>query len=312
MATNVIALGGNAILDKDPTDTGQKKVVKTVAKSIADFIERGEKVVICHGNGPQVGNLLNQQRAGESDINPAFGLDTCVAMTQGSIGYWLQNALKNELQQRNNPSSVVATVSQVLVDKEDPAFKNPSKPVGSFYSKEEAVLERKKSKTSAVFKEDAGRGYRRVVPSPYPMKIIENAAIKSLVADGIIPICSGGGGIPVIYDRGVYQGIEAVIDKDFSAMMLAKNIKADRLIILTNVTNVYINYNTPQQKALEAVTASELKTYIAQNQFAAGSMLPKIQAAIDFVYESTKTAVITSFDQLPYIQQGVGTVVTDG
>ncbi|HAP3645362.1 TPA: carbamate kinase [Enterococcus faecalis] len=309
MSLNVIALGGNAILDTDPTDEGQKAVVNHAAKYIAEFVAKGEQVIVCHGNGPQVGNLLLQQKAGESEKNPALKLDTCVAMTQGSIGYWLQNALTNEFEKRNIAKPVISVVTQVRVDKEDPSFKKPSKPIGPFYTKEEADAEA--AKDGSMYVEDAGRGYRKVVPSPMPKEIVEKEAVRALVEADVLTICSGGGGIPVVAEDGQYVGVEAVNDKDFSARVLAENVDADRLIILTGVDNIYINYNQPDQKALEQISVAEAEEYIKEGHFAAGSMLPKIEAALDFVKgDDKRKAIITSIENLENIDKEAGTVIS--
>lgn len=309
MSLNVIALGGNAILDTDPTDEGQKAVVNHAAKYIAEFVAKGEQVIVCHGNGPQVGNLLLKQKAGESEKNPALKLDTCVAMTQGSIGYWLQNALTNEFEKRNIAKPVISVVTQVRVDKEDPSFKKPSKPIGPFYTKEEADAEA--AKDGSTYVEDAGRGYRKVVPSPMPKEIVEKEAVRALVEADVLTICSGGGGIPVVAEDGQYVGVEAVNDKDFSARVLAENVDADRLIILTGVDNIYINYNQPDQKALEQISVAEAEEYIKEGHFAAGSMLPKIEAALDFVKgDDKRKAIITSIENLENIDKEAGTVIS--
>lgn len=309
MSLNVIALGGNAILDTDPTDEGQKAVVNHAAKYIAEFVAKGEQVIVCHGNGPQVGNLLLQQKAGESEKNPALKLDTCVAMTQGSIGYWLQNALTNEFEKRNIAKPVISVVTQVRVDKEDPSFKKPSKPIGPFYTKEEADAEA--AKDGSTYVEDAGRGYRKVVPSPMPKEIVEKEAVRALVEADVLTICSGGGGIPVVAEDGQYVGVGAVNDKDFSARVLAENVDADRLIILTGVDNIYINYNQPDQKALEQISVAEAEEYIKEGHFAAGSMLPKIEAALDFVKgDDKRKAIITSIENLENIDKEAGTVIS--
>lgn len=307
MSVNVIALGGNAILETDPTDEGQKAIVRQAAKSIADFVEKGEQVVLCHGNGPQVGNLLLQQKVSQSPKNPAMKLDTCVAMTQGSIGYWLQQALTNEFTKRSLNQPVVSIITQIRVDQEDPAFQKPSKPIGPFYTKEEA--ENEAQMDGGKYIEDAGRGYRKVVPSPQPKEIVETEAIQALVAANIVTICAGGGGIPVIAKEGD-EGIEAVNDKDFSAAVLAEAVKADRLIILTGVDNIYINYGKPTQQALTQINLSEAKKYIDEGQFAPGSMLPKVEAAVQFVKgEASRSAVITSIEQLGHLTENVGTVI---
>lgn len=307
MGLNVIALGGNAILDTDPTDNGQKQVVAEAAKYIADFVTTGEKVVVCHGNGPQVGNLLLQQQAGESEKNPQLKLDSCGAMTQGSIGYWIQNALANEFLKRGQQQTVTSMVTQVLVDKADPALSNPTKPVGPFYSKEEAdVL----SQDGSVYIEDSGRGYRKVVPSPMPKAIVEKEAVQALIAADVLTVCAGGGGIPVYQEGNQLVGIEAVNDKDFSAKVLAEDVQADRLIILTGVDNIYIHFNTPAQKALTEISVAEAEQYVNEGHFAAGSMLPKIEAAIDFVKSGeNRTAVITSIENLAKMNEKVGTII---
>lgn len=311
VSVNVVALGGNAILETDPTDDGQKEVVRNAAKHIAKFVNEGEKVVICHGNGPQVGNLLLQQKADESEKNPAMKLDTCVAMTQGSIGYWLQSALINEFNQLKMTQPVVSLVTQMRVDVDDPSFKNPSKPIGPFLSKEEADEEAKKD--GAVFKEDAGRGYRKVVASPMPKETVEKDAVNALIAANTVAICSGGGGVPVVEKKGQFEGVEAVNDKDFSASVIAEEVDAKRLIILTGVDNIYVNFNQPDQKALETTTVSEMEAYIAEEQFAPGSMLPKVQAAIKFVKgHDDRNAIITSIENLPHIFEDEGTIIVNG
>ena len=308
MGLNVIALGGNAILETDPTDKGQKAVVEQAAEAIAAFVEQGEQVILCHGNGPQVGNLLLQQQAGISEKNPPMSLDTCVAMTQGSIGYWLQQALTNAFMQHGLNQPVVSIVTQVLVDPNDPSFQKPTKPIGPFYTEEEA----KKSvqKNEGTYVEDAGRGYRKVVASPQPKEIVEKEALQALVAANVVTICAGGGGIPVIESSGLYQGVEAVNDKDFSAAVLADAVGADRLIILTGVEHIYINYGKPEEQALETMTPEEAKEYVAGGHFAAGSMLPKVEAAVRFVASDPKRqAVITSIGKLNHLTEGAGTVI---
>ncbi len=308
MSLNVIALGGNAILDTDPTDVGQKEFIKKAAKYIVDFVEKGEEVVVCHGNGPQVGNLLLQQKAGDSEKNPALKLDSCVAMTQGSIGYWLQNALSNEFAKRNVSKPVASVVTQVEVDANDPSFTNPTKPIGPFFTEEEAKVEA--AKDNSTFVEDSGRGYRKVVPSPQPQNIVEKEAIRTMAQGGVLTVSAGGGGIPVIIRDGEYVGVEAVIDKDFTSKVLAENVQADRLILLTGVDNIYINYNQPNQKALETISIAEAEGYIQEGHFAAGSMLPKIEAALDFVKgASNRKAVITSIENLENIQENAGTTI---
>ncbi len=304
----IVALGGNAILSTDASAQAQEKALADTAEKLAVLVEQGNELIISHGNGPQVGNLLLQQAANE---NPAMPLDTCVAMTQGSIGYWMQKALRHALKERGITKEVATILTEVVVDENDPAFKNPTKPIGPFLTEDEA----KKLASKAVYKEDAGRGWRKVVPSPKPININETAIVKLLVEQGIITISTGGGGIPVIEKNGRLEGVEAVIDKDFASEKLAELIDADLFIILTGVDNVYINFNKPDQKMLEKVTTSKLKQYIEEGQFAPGSMLPKVEAAIMFAEQSKKhgETVITSLENLTnVIENNGGTRVVKG
>lgn len=307
----VVALGGNAILSDSPTAEAQKQALKDTAKQLVKLVKNGDELIITHGNGPQVGNLLLQNIAADSEKNPAFPLDSLVAMTEGSIGFWLQNAMQNELTKADIDKSVATVVTQVLVDKEDPAFENPTKPIGPFYSEEEAKAEMEKS--NDTFKEDAGRGWRKVVPSPKPKGIKEIEAIQTLIDNKQLVIAGGGGGIPVVETTdGTLEGVEAVIDKDFASQTLAGLIDADLFIVLTGVDNVYVNFNQPDQKKLENVTVAELEEYIQQDQFAPGSMLPKVQATIAFVSEKPGSkAVITSLENLEnLIESDAGTIIT--
>lgn len=307
----VVALGGNAILSDSPTAEAQKQALKDTAKQLVKLVKNGDELIITHGNGPQVGNLLLQNIAADSEKNPAFPLDSLVAMTEGSIGFWLQNAMQNELTKVGIDKSVATVVTQVLVDKEDPAFENPTKPIGPFYSEEEAKAEMEKS--NDTFKEDAGRGWRKVVPSPKPKGIKEIDAIQTLIDNKQLVIAGGGGGIPVVETTdGTLEGVEAVIDKDFASQTLAGLIDADLFIVLTGVDNVYVNFNQPDQKKLENVTVAELEEYIQQDQFAPGSMLPKVQAMMAFVSEKPGSkAVITSLENLEnLIESDAGTIIT--
>lgn len=307
----VVALGGNAILSDSPTAEAQKQALKDTAKQLVKLVKNGDELIITHGNGPQVGNLLLQNIAADSEKNPAFPLDSLVAMTEGSIGFWLQNAMQNELTKAGIDKSVATVVTQVLVDKEDPAFENPTKPIGPFYSEEEAKAEMEKS--NDTFKEDAGRGWRKVVPSPKPKGIKEIDAIQTLIDNKQLVIAGGGGGIPVVEAAdGTLEGVEAVIDKDFASQTLAGLIDADLFIVLTGVDNVYVNFNKPDQKKLENVTVAELEEYIQQDQFAPGSMLPKVQATMAFVSEKPGSkAVITSLENLEnLIESDAGTIIT--
>lgn len=282
----VIALGGNAL---GKTLEEQMESVKFTSKSIVDLIESGNQVVVTHGNGPQVG-MINS----EMDQMP---LTMCVAMSQGYIGYDLQNAIREEVLSRNLKMPVVTLITQTLVDPNDSAFLNPTKPIGRFYSKEEAE---KLEKTGLVMKEDSGRGYRQVVSSPKPIDIIEKKTILELVSAGEIVIACGGGGIPVIQTENNHlKGVPAVIDKDFVAALLAKEIEADRLIILTAVEKVAVNFGKPDVKWLDSLTIEKAKKYIEEGQFAPGSMLPKVQAALEFVSSGKeRTAIITLLDKV--------------
>ncbi|EMR7668020.1 carbamate kinase [Listeria monocytogenes] len=308
----VVALGGNAILSSDASAEAQQSALEKTAEYLVQFIENGDDLIISHGNGPQVGNLMLQQHAGASEKNPAMPLDTCVAMTQGSIGYWMQNALDKAFLKHGLDKVAVSLITQVVVDKDDPAFKKPTKPIGPFLTKEEA--EKEMAETGAIFLEDAGRGYRKVVPSPRPLSIKEHQIIKQLVDSGVVTISAGGGGVSVVEDGLDLSGVETVIDKDFASEKLAELISADLLVILTGVENVYINYNQPNQKKLERVTVSELEKYIDEKQFAAGSMLPKIEAATAFVKERPNAkAIITSLENIgAMLEHGAGTVIIAG
>lgn len=309
----VVALGGNAILSSDPSAAAQKAALVETAKHLVKLIQNGDELIITHGNGPQVGNLLLQNLAADSEKNPAFPLDTLVAMTEGSIGFWLQNALENELAKAGIDKEVVSVITQVVVDKADPAFTNLSKPIGPFYSGEEAKLE--SEKTGATFKEDSGRGWRKVVASPKPIGIKEIGSIRTLLEAGGLVVAAGGGGVPVVQEEdGTLRGVEAVIDKDFASQVLAELVDADLFIVLTGVDSVFVNYNQPDQKKLEQVTVAELETYIQEGHFAPGSMLPKVQAAMAFVnHKPESKAVITSLENLgALIENDSGTIIVKG
>ncbi|MBS4979012.1 MAG: carbamate kinase [Clostridiales bacterium] len=292
----VIALGGNALGDTLPE---QMKAVKTTAKALCDLIEEGHQVVVVHGNGPQVGMINNAMSAlsREDTSQPNTPLSVCVAMSQAYIGYDLQNALREELRKRGfMRTPVVTVVTQVRVDPDDPAFENPSKPIGHFLTKEEA--EHQAAAYGHIMKEDAGRGYRRVVASPKPVEIVEQDAINSLVDANKIVICCGGGGIPVVLKEDHLKGASAVIDKDFASCLLAKELDADMLIILTAVEKVAIHFGKKDEKWLSDLTVEEAKKYIEDGEFAAGSMLPKVQAAVDFASSAPgRTAMITLLEK---------------
>lgn len=306
----VVALGGNAILTNDPSAKGQIHALKETASYLVELVKQDKQLIISHGNGPQVGNLLLQQSASESEKNPAMPLDTCVAMTQGSIGYWLQNSLMEALHAENIKKDVASLITQIVVDPEDPAFDQPSKPIGPFVNQEEA--EKLMNETNDLFIEDSGRGYRKVVPSPRPIDIVESNVIQAMVEQGIIPIAAGGGGIPVLADGGRYIGVEAVIDKDFASAKLAELVDADTLLILTGVTHAYINYKQEDELKIENITLNEMKHYIEEGHFAAGSMLPKVKAAVAFVENKPEgKAIITSLENIgEFLKNGSATVIT--
>ncbi|PDY48617.1 carbamate kinase [Bacillus pseudomycoides] len=306
----VVALGGNAIQSGNATAEAQQEALERTAEQLVKIMENNVDIVIAHGNGPQVGNILLQQKAADTEKTPAMPLDTCGAMSQGMIGYWMENAIEKALKKRKIKKEVATVITRVVVDEKDEAFQNPTKPIGPFYTEEEA--RKLMEETKAVFKEDAGRGWRRVVPSPKPVSIHEHKIINSLVEDGNIVIAVGGGGIPVIESEEGLKGTEAVIDKDFAAQKLAELVNADTLVILTAVDYVYVNFNQPNQKRLEAVTVDELEEYVQANQFAAGSMLPKIEAAISFANTDPKRkTIITSLEKVyEALEEKAGTIIS--
>ncbi len=294
MSRIVIALGGNA-LGKTPNE--QLKLVKTTAKSIVDIVKKGNEVVIAHGNGPQVGiiNLAFDYASTNIEV-PGMPFAECGAMSQGYIGYHLQQAINEELNKNKIEKNCATIITQVEVDEKDSAFQNPTKPVGMFYTHEQA--NKIASEKGYKFVEDAGRGYRRVVPSPKPISIVELNIIEQLIERGNIVITVGGGGIPVIKKDQGFQGIASVIDKDFASSKLASLMKADILLILTAVNKVYLNYNKSNQIELNELTIDEAKQYIQDNQFAKGSMLPKIEACIDFLNNNPNgIAIISSLSE---------------
>ena len=307
----VIALGGNALQEagKPATAEAQLEVVEKTAEYIADIIEAGYKVVVAHGNGPQVGRIVLQNEYAVP-VTPAMPFDVCGAMSQGYIGYHIQQGLTKVLRSRGNKAEVATVVTQVLVDQNDPKFLNPSKPIGPFYTEEEAKAIA--AEKGYVMKEDAGRGWRRVVASPVPVAIEELNAVKCLVDNGFITVTVGGGGIPVIRnEQGMLEGTAAVIDKDLASEKLAEDLDADALVILTAVEKVSINFKKPDQKDLESLSVAEAKQYIAEGHFAPGSMLPKIEAAVKFVESKPgRVSIITSLDKAVEALEGkAGTTV---
>ena len=311
MNTLVIALGGNALQEggQPATAESQLEVVKKTARLIAP-IARNNRLLVVHGNGPQVGRLVLQNEYAVP-ITPAMPFDVCGAMSQGLIGYHLQQGLTEALRDAGIDKQAVTVLTQVVVDENDPGFQHPTKPIGPFYTQQEAEdIAKDKGYT---IKEDAGRGWRRVVASPDPKEIVEVPAIRSLLDAGFVPVCVGGGGIPVLKDeKGNLSGTAAVIDKDLAAEKLAEDIDGDTLLILTAVPKISLNYGKPDQIDLTATTADEMEKYAAQGHFAPGSMLPKVQAALRFVRSRPgRRAIISSLEQAPQALEGrAGTRIT--
>ena len=307
----VVALGGNALQSgkSEATAEAQLAVVKETCERIADLSEKGYEVAVVHGNGPQVGRILLASETAK-DVTPAMPFDVCGAMSQGYIGYHLQQGLKYALNKRDKNIPVLTIATQMIVEKTDPGFVNPTKPIGPFYSEEEArALETEKGYT---MKEDAGRGWRRVVASPIPRKIVEIDAVKKLWDSSIVISC-GGGGIPVVENMdGTLEGVAAVIDKDFAAELLAEQVEADVLMILTEVEKVAISFNKPNQEDLTNLNLADAVKYIEEGQFAPGSMLPKVEAAMKFVRAfPNKKAIITSLDKaIDALEGKTGTVIS--
>ncbi|KAI4444021.1 carbamate kinase [Schaedlerella arabinosiphila] len=311
MSKIVIALGGNALQSKNsaPTAEGQLEVVKNTCERIADICSQGYEVAIVHGNGPQVGRILLASETAK-DVTPAMPFDVCGAMSQGYIGYHIQQALRYALNTRNINYPVLTVATQMIVDEKDPGFTNPTKPIGPFYTEEEAKSLQEEKGYS--MKEDAGRGWRRVVASPIPKRIVEIEAIKNLWDSSIVISC-GGGGIPVVEKmNGTLEGVAAVIDKDFAAELLAEQVDADTLMILTEVEKVAINWGKPDQKNLDHMSLAEAAQYVEEGQFAPGSMLPKVEAAMKFARTyPNKKAIITSLDKaIDALEGKTGTVIT--
>jgi carbamate kinase len=290
----VLAVGGNSLI-KDPTQVSvqsQYAAACETAEMIVEMIKEGHKLVVSHGNGPQVGFYLRRVEIAQPILH-SVPLDSCVSGTQGAIGYNLQMALHNEMLKKGISKTAVTVITQTIVDAEDPSFNHPSKPIGSFLSKEEAEHHRDNDGWHIV--EDAGRGYRRVVPSPMAIEIVELEAIKTLIQNDMLVIAAGGGGIPVIkHNSGSLKGCEAVIDKDFAAGLLAHQLNADLYIISTAVEKVCIRFGQPDQETIGQMTVKEAERYIDEGHFAPGSMLPKIQAMITFVKNTGKTGIITN------------------
>lgn len=312
MSKIVVALGGNAL---GTTPKEQLEKLESVARIIVKLIKDGNQVVLTHGNGPQVGQIsLAMEYSAVGEVKtPFMPFAECGSMSQGYIGYQLQQALQDELERGKIKKDCATVITQVLVDPNDKAFLNPTKPIGGFYSEEESLKIAKEK--GYTFVNDAGRGYRRVVPSPTPIDIIEKRVIKTLLDNDIVVIAVGGGGIPVIKTDKIklLEGVDAVIDKDLSSALLGKLIDADILLILTAVDKVYVKFNTPEQKGLDVITIDEARKYIEAGEFAKGSMLPKVEACIKFVTSPEKKAIITSLNEAAEAIEGnTGTKIVGG
>ena len=294
----LIAFGGNAILPENQRGLQEEQMrnAQKAAELMVQIVKKGYELIVVHGNGPQVGNLLIQMEEASNKI-PPFSLDVCDAMTEGSMGFMLEKAIVNELRKNSIDKDVATLITQVVVDKDDPAFQKPTKPVGPFYPRFRAQQLARQKKWTMV--EDAGRGYRKVVASPKPIDIVPKWVIRDLVMSGRVVIAAGGGGIPVIINsRGLYEGVEAVIDKDYAASLLAREVGVELFIILTGISRVYYNFGKPDQKPLPVITVEEAKKYLAEGQFPPGSMGPKIKAAIEYIEAGGKEVLITSASHL--------------
>lgn len=296
MESVLIAIGGNALYDKKSGNNLSPGMVTEVCRRIVEVYQIGYLPVITFGNGPQVGNLLDMAETSARMFETPITLDTCVSWTQGEIGYWLTRELIKQLREAGLDKPVMAVNTLVEVNPEDPAFQKPSKPVGRFINAEEA--QKLYEERGWIVGPDANRGYRRMVPSPRPLQILEAEPIRNLIHNGFIVLCCGGGGVPVYQKEGVFQGIEAVIDKDFTSCLLAKTLQIENLIICTEVENVYLNFGQPEQQALRRLSLPDAEQYMADGHFGAGSMGPKVAAMIDYVKHGGKRAFITSLEKV--------------
>lgn len=306
----LVALGGNAILKHREKGTAEEQFenVRETCKNLVGLLLEGYRIAITHGNGPQVGDIILKNDLARNTL-PPMPADVCGAESQGMLGYMLQLSMRNELKSAGLDIPVATVLTQTLVDKDDPAFRNPTKPIGPFYTAKEASNLRREKGWTII--NDSGRGYRRVVPSPNPVALIENEAIKDLFNNGVVVIASGGGGIPIIADEnGMFRGVEAVIDKDLAAAIFARLIGADVLLILTDVKKVALNYGRSNQKDLGDVTVEDARKYLAEGHFPAGSMGPKVESAIRFIESGGDKAIITSIELAKSALQGrAGTTI---
>jgi carbamate kinase len=311
--TALIAFGGNALLPENQRGLQEEQMrnARRAARLMVHIVRKGYELIIVHGNGPQVGNLLLQMEEAVTKV-PPFTLEVCDAMTEGSMGFMLERAIINELRARSIDKEVATVVTQVIVDKDDPAFQTPSKPVGPFYTKYRAQTLAREKKWKMV--EDAGRGYRQVVPSPRPIDVVPKWVIRDLIQAGRIVIAGGGGGIPIIINgRGLFKGIEAVIDKDYTASLIAREVEVDLFIILTNIERACLDYGTPQEHPIDVMTVSQAREYLSQGQFPPGSMGPKIEAAVEYIQAGGKEVLITTAGHLKAALFGrSGTRITAG
>ena len=301
----VIAIGGNSLTRPGERGTfaEQQRNAELTCRSIADVLDLGYRVVLTHGNGPQVGQALLRAELAQPQL-PALGLDECDAETEGEIGYLLQQTLINVLGARGRHMGVVSLVTQVLVSSSDPAFRNPTKPIGPFYRMEEALERQAKLRWTAI--EDSGRGWRRLVPSPQPLEIVEMPAVRACVHGGLVVIAAGGGGIPVVREGSRLRGVDAVIDKDRASALLARSLHADLLLFSTAVDRVALHFNRPDEVRLDQLTSEEAQRYLEDGEFPAGSMGPKIEAALDYLRAGGRRVVITSPDRLAAAVMGDG------
>ena len=307
----VLALGGNAILQRNQKGTFEEQYenVRATSAQLAHLLQAGFRVAIVHGNGPQIGATVIRHELGQAKV-PAFPLYACGAETQGFLGYMIQQTLLEELARRGMKTTVATVITQVAVEEDDPAFKNPTKPIGPFYTKVEAE-KLKRERRDLVIEQDSGRGFRRFVASPDPKSVVEEEAIRSLVNNGSVVIACGGGGIPVIRKSERILGVDAVIDKDLAAERLAASIRAETLVILTDVDGVYLNYGSPHQRLLANIRLGQLEEYAGQGYFAKGSMGPKVEASIRFLKNGGKRAVIASLAEVANAMNGsAGTQIT--
>ena len=307
-----VALGGNALQRSGEKSAAKEQLerVRNTAKELVRIIKEGNKIVITHGNGPQVGDILTQNEVAK-DLAAQMPLDVCGAESQGMIGYMLQQALEGELRHKGINMPVATVLTQVLVDRSDPAFRNPSKPIGPFYTYDQSRLLKKERGWMMV--EDSGRGYRRVVPSPEPKAIVERGVIEKLFEEGVLVIAAGGGGVPVVRGKdGRLEGVEAVLDKDRTAALLAATLRTSVLLILTDVDRVYLNYNSPEPRPVRKIEVNRVEKYLREGQFASGSMGPKIESACSFLKSGGTRAVIASLEKAEEALAGrAGTIITN-